>query len=82
VVLWFQETLQTLESQLEVLRSKCVQYLKSEGFEEAGIKTEDYLHLRYHGTDCALVNKIDGLLVENALCGGHGIKKVIENSYV
>ena len=52
----FQENLPNLEGQLESLRLKCVAHLKGEGFDDSSIRTENYLHMRYHGTDCALVS--------------------------
>ena len=52
----FQENLPNLEGQLESLRLKCVAHLKGEGFDDSNIRTENYLHMRYHGTDCALVS--------------------------
>jgi N-methylhydantoinase A/oxoprolinase/acetone carboxylase beta subunit len=53
----FKTNLPILHRHLEDLRDKCVSHLKSEGFAESNIRTEDYLHMRYNGTDCALVIK-------------------------
>ena len=54
----FQENLPALEAQLSSLRSRCVNHLKAEGFDESNIRTENYLHMRYHGTDFALVRNL------------------------
>ena len=55
-VLSLQENLPNLEKHLESLRLKCVDHLKGEGFDDSNIRTENFLHMRYHGTDCALVS--------------------------
>jgi N-methylhydantoinase A/oxoprolinase/acetone carboxylase beta subunit len=54
----FQENLPNLDRLLDGLRSKCVDHLKNDGFVDANIQTENYLHMRYLGTDCALVSLV------------------------
>ena len=40
---------------LDDLSQNCVEQLKIQGFDESNIMLEPYLHLRYNGTDCALM---------------------------
>ena len=44
-----------LDERLEALASKCFHELRNQGFADEQIHTEAYLHLRYEGTDCALM---------------------------
>eukprot|EP00095_Tigriopus_kingsejongensis_P002903 maker-scaffold336_size202805-snap-gene-0.21 protein:Tk02903 transcript:maker-scaffold336_size202805-snap-gene-0.21-mRNA-1 annotation:"5-oxoprolinase" len=44
-----------IDSRLDKLRLECIQELTKQGFAEECIKTEAYLHMRYEGTDCALM---------------------------
>ena len=44
-----------LIDELDVLGKKCVEALKKQGFTEDNIITERFLHMRYEGTDCALM---------------------------
>lgn len=44
-----------LDEKLSELSAECVAKLRDQGFAEAQILTEPYLHLRYTGTDCALM---------------------------
>jgi len=37
------------------LSSKCIEELKKQGFSDNQLHTEPFLHLRYEGTDCALM---------------------------
>ena len=45
----------SLNSSLESLSIKCIQALQKQGFENHLIRTEKFLHMRYQGTDCALM---------------------------
>lgn len=38
-----------------MLSSKCINELKKQGFSNNQLQTEPFLHLRYDGTDCALM---------------------------
>jgi len=38
-----------------VLNTKCIDELKQQGFSDGQLYTEPFLHLRYDGTDCALM---------------------------
>ncbi|CAG9792777.1 unnamed protein product [Diatraea saccharalis] len=49
------ENFPELDRQLDVLSAVCKDKLRAQGFEESQIITEPYLHLRYAGTDCALM---------------------------
>lgn len=37
------------------MSSKCIDELKKQGFSNTELHTEPFLHLRYEGTDCALM---------------------------
>ena len=37
------------------LEGKCKTKIKSQGFKDSQIAMEPFLHMRYHGTDCALM---------------------------
>lgn len=43
------------ESRLSALENECVEALMGQGFSRANIACEPFLHLRYQGTDCALM---------------------------
>ena len=45
----------SLNSSLESLSIKCIDALQKQGFETHLIRTEKFLHMRYQGTDCALM---------------------------
>uniref|UniRef100_A0A182Q3G2 5-oxoprolinase n=1 Tax=Anopheles farauti TaxID=69004 RepID=A0A182Q3G2_9DIPT len=58
----------SLKERLHALSARCVQALEAQGFtlaDEGSITLEPYLHLRYEGTDCALMCAPDRV-VENA----------------
>jgi hypothetical protein len=38
-----------------MLTSKCIDELRKQGFSDNQLYTEPFLHLRYEGTDCALM---------------------------
>ncbi len=44
-----------LRDELDSLGKKCVAKLRDQGFPEDKIATERFLHMRYQGTDCALM---------------------------
>nr|CAD7404141.1 unnamed protein product [Timema cristinae] len=49
------ESFSYLDERLDALSKQCVEQLQSQGFTPGQIGTEAYLHLRYEGTDCALM---------------------------
>ena len=49
------ENMPELNKMLGELSEKCKVALLSQGFDKDQIKTEKYLHMRYQGTDCALM---------------------------
>ncbi|XP_068721716.1 5-oxoprolinase-like isoform X1 [Montipora capricornis] len=49
------ESFSFLDERIDFLTEKCIKELKSQGFEESQISTEAFLHMRYSGTDCALM---------------------------
>ncbi|XP_027563219.1 5-oxoprolinase-like, partial [Neopelma chrysocephalum] len=44
-----------LDGRLRELERRCRDALREQGFAEEQIQTESFLHLRYEGTDCALM---------------------------
>lgn len=54
------ENLAKLNRNLDELADTCVRQLKAQGFHEDKIRTERFLHMRYQGTDCALMCTVDG----------------------
>ncbi|XP_012343287.1 5-oxoprolinase isoform X1 [Apis florea] len=50
-----QESFARLDERLDALERKVRVKLAAQGFPESHIKTEPFLHLRYQGTDCALM---------------------------
>ena len=50
-----QEAMPAISRVVEELKSKCRVSLKSQGFTESQIGLEPFLHMRYEGTDCALM---------------------------
>ncbi|KAM3956815.1 LOW QUALITY PROTEIN: 5-oxoprolinase [Aphomia sociella] len=49
------EQFQKLDTQLDILAAVARDKLRAQGFTDSQILTEPYLHLRYAGTDCALM---------------------------
>ncbi|XP_064124272.1 5-oxoprolinase isoform X5 [Loxodonta africana] len=49
------ETFVQLDQRLSRLEEQCVDVLRAQGFPRSQISTENFLHLRYQGTDCALM---------------------------
>ncbi|XP_059148899.1 5-oxoprolinase-like [Physella acuta] len=49
------ENVQKLDEKLDALKSKCEQVLLEQGFDMHQVETQPFLHLRYEGTDCALM---------------------------
>lgn len=52
---YFLENFLYLNERITVLTSKCINELKNQGFLDNQIHIEPFLHLRYDGTDCALM---------------------------
>lgn len=51
----FLENFEYLNERITLLSSKCIDQLKKQGFSDNQLHTEPFLHLRYDGTDCALM---------------------------
>lgn len=49
------QNLLAIETSLDKLSQTCVDQLKLQGFEDDNIALQPYLHLRYNGTDCAIM---------------------------
>ncbi|XP_070575126.1 5-oxoprolinase-like isoform X2 [Ptychodera flava] len=46
---------QSIDERIEAMRKQCIEELEKEGFPRTHIEAEPFLHLRYQGTDCALM---------------------------
>uniref|UniRef100_T1J869 5-oxoprolinase n=1 Tax=Strigamia maritima TaxID=126957 RepID=T1J869_STRMM len=57
-----------LDNRLTKLTEECVEHLEKEGFESHEIRTEQFLHLRYDKTDCALMCSADGFAANDKSC--------------
>ncbi|KAL6434957.1 hypothetical protein ACFW04_005248 [Cataglyphis niger] len=49
------ESFARLDDRLDAMEAKVRSKLRAQGFADSQIKTESFLHLRYDGTDCALM---------------------------
>lgn len=49
------ESFVRLDDRLDAMEAKVRNRLRAQGFVDSQIKTEAFLHLRYEGTDCALM---------------------------
>lgn len=49
------QNIQNIKDSLDKLSNECIKQLKSQGFTKDSIQLEPYLHLRYSGTDCAIM---------------------------
>ncbi|XP_011879574.1 PREDICTED: 5-oxoprolinase [Vollenhovia emeryi] len=49
------ENFDRLDNRLDAMEAKVKSRLRAQGFADSQIKTEPFLHLRYEGTDCALM---------------------------
>ncbi|XP_071274326.1 5-oxoprolinase [Agelaius tricolor] len=58
-----------LEARLRELERRCRDALSAQGFAPAQIRTEPFLHLRYEGTDCALMVSAQGHPPGPGTCG-------------
>ncbi|XP_055614300.1 5-oxoprolinase [Uranotaenia lowii] len=52
----------TIKEKLDELGTYCKEHLSRQGFSEESIALEPYLHLRYEGTDCALMCSPDKVI--------------------
>ncbi|EFN85192.1 5-oxoprolinase [Harpegnathos saltator] len=50
-----QESFDRLDARLDAMEAKVKSKLRAQGFTDAQIETQPFLHLRYQGTDCALM---------------------------
>lgn len=50
------ENFDYFDSRLEALKQQCTEELLNQGFSKSDIVLEPYLHMRYDGTDCALMS--------------------------
>jgi len=54
-IIFLLENFEYLNERITVLSSKCIDELKKQGFSDNQLHAEPFLHLRYEGTDCALM---------------------------
>ncbi|GFR70176.1 5-oxoprolinase-like [Elysia marginata] len=52
---YLEENFQQINKRIKALEEECRTALKLQGFEGGQIETQPFLHLRYQGTDCALM---------------------------
>lgn len=52
---WSEEVKDGLKAKMEVLKARCVTALKDQGFDNNSIVFEEYLNMRYRGTESALM---------------------------
>lgn len=52
---YYTENFKYFDDRLKILGDKCRNELLKQGFDEKHIVLEPYLHMRYDGTDCALM---------------------------
>ncbi|XP_078607993.1 5-oxoprolinase-like isoform X1 [Branchiostoma floridae x Branchiostoma japonicum] len=71
-----------LEQRIAALRQTCIKELKTEGFTEAQIQTEAFLHLRYDRTDCALMCSSHGYPPSTDTCGEGDFEKSFTDRYM
>ena len=64
------QNIKELNSQLRDLKVKAVDKLMSQGFPEKLIEAEYFLHMRYNGTDCALMCPLDKTDTEDRMMFG------------
>ncbi|KAH1001014.1 hypothetical protein HUJ04_013277 [Dendroctonus ponderosae] len=50
-----EENFAYFDARLDALKRQCLQQLQEQGFRDSDIVVEPYLHMRYDGTDCALM---------------------------
>lgn len=55
ILIFLLENFTYLNERITALSLKCVNILKNQGFSDNQLHTEPFLHLRYDGTDCALM---------------------------
>lgn len=53
------ENFKFLDERISALKSQCMKKLQQQGFTDAEIELGPFLHLRYEGTDCALMCSAD-----------------------
>ncbi|XP_071448499.1 5-oxoprolinase [Hetaerina americana] len=66
------ESFAYLERRLDALTLACQEELIHQGFTKAQIITEPYLHMRYEGTDCALMCSPFSTQEKGTSCGKYG----------
>ncbi|KAK3803740.1 hypothetical protein RRG08_029668 [Elysia crispata] len=54
-VTYIKDNFLQIDTRIRALEDECRSALKLQGFESGQIETHPFLHLRYHGTDCALM---------------------------
>lgn len=69
------ESFQNLDERLTVLAEQCQMELQKQGFKPEQIHTEAYLHLRYEGTDCALMCTVSPVSKAKKTCKHGDFKK-------
>ncbi|KAG8231505.1 hypothetical protein J437_LFUL011543 [Ladona fulva] len=66
------DSLSYLEEHLNKLESQCTDELMKQGFQKSQVVTEPFLHMRYRGTDCALMCHPSPPSDKRKSCGKYG----------
>ncbi|XP_053913707.1 5-oxoprolinase isoform X2 [Cuculus canorus] len=71
-----------LDERFEELELRCRRALEDNGFRGSGVRTERFLHLRYAGTDCALMVSAKGFPSTDASCASGDFRSAFTARYV
>ena len=71
LLLFFLANFAEIDSRLKALSAVCREALRKQGFADQDIETEAFLHMRYDGTDCALMCPASKS-IPNAMTPEHG----------
>ncbi|XP_063062907.1 5-oxoprolinase isoform X2 [Engraulis encrasicolus] len=71
-----------LDRRVDLLSHRCQETLRGRGFQSAQIKTEVFLHLRYEGTDCALMVTSTGYPGNSQSCRAGDFRSAFTKRYL
>lgn len=71
-----------MENRFNILEENVRSKLKKQGFLASRIQVEYFLHMRYEGTDCALMVTPSGKISENSLKHGDFLTTFVERSII
>lgn len=76
--IYCQDSFEYLDKKIEELERTCERELQKQGFDDSSISTEAFLHMRYEGTDCALMCSGAGSDHKDGLVHGDFKKSFLE----